>query len=585
MSIPRIIHQTWKDHWPHPALGRCMESFRFMNPGWECRFYTDADCVRWVSQRCPHLLPAYNGYQTGIHRADFFRILVLYFDGGVYVDLDVECLRPLDDLLSHLPGGKTVYLTRDHPIHERIHFARREMWMNDFMIAAPGDPLVGEILNWMLHSPPSSGASANAVMETGPGVISSVLEMLGGPDRVPSLGLMPTPWIHPLPDMNCGFPEKHYYAEAIGSRAWLQRECFVVHYWFHTWVGTQTNTLTRYSDVLLSSRGEQVERKLRWLLGPEPTELESLCACAVTEFAEQGGSICLDWRGITGSLVEAFIRVLVLSGLHPRVFTNGEFPGDDVAYREAAVTLMEIGATSRNGVPPGPLLWVGSVAPPEDVMKNREGIVLGPDVRGGERIGSAGEFHLTEVWPTSAGVPQVLHLFPRDEPFAQAISAHFGVIGYETKLWSSAEVRGILQDHSLGTWNLEHMLELDQEVGAALLILKAHGGVVFEGDSKTAASQAEKPFRGNVSVENESHWLFACPAGSPVLDGGFEQWFEARLRTEPERAEQFKSSKSLEMDVRAGLRLREFLTMRLRAMHLHGRGRSFQAKKAAIFEP
>jgi mannosyltransferase OCH1-like enzyme len=166
-TIPKVVHQTWKAIIGMPAsLSSCVQSFGLVNRNWMQQFYDDEQCITWVRSRFPEAMGTYRSLSTGIHRADFFRILVLYIEGGVYADIDIECLRPLDELIAHLPPGKSLYLTRDHPVHERVHFGGRAMWMNDFMIAAPGDPFLGEVIKWMVANPVSS-SSANAVMETG----------------------------------------------------------------------------------------------------------------------------------------------------------------------------------------------------------------------------------------------------------------------------------------------------------------------------------------------------------------------------------------------------------------------------------
>ncbi len=127
MSIPRIIHQTWKTR-EIPALwASAQESWPALHPGWEYRFWTDQDLLDLVAGRAPELLALFRAYPDSIQRVDAARYLILREIGGVYVDLDIACLRPLDPFL---PGGG-VLLAPTTPLGVS----------NDFMLAEPGHPL------------------------------------------------------------------------------------------------------------------------------------------------------------------------------------------------------------------------------------------------------------------------------------------------------------------------------------------------------------------------------------------------------------------------------------------------------------
>jgi mannosyltransferase OCH1-like enzyme len=98
--IPRIIHQSWKvakipDRW----LG-FQETWRNNHPHHDYHFWTDDSNRDFVSKIFPEFLPVYDGYRHGVSRADLARYLVVSHYGGIYVDLDCESLRPLDDLLA-----------------------------------------------------------------------------------------------------------------------------------------------------------------------------------------------------------------------------------------------------------------------------------------------------------------------------------------------------------------------------------------------------------------------------------------------------------------------------------------------------
>src|SRR5271166_815823 len=98
--IPRIIHQSWRvEQVPERWLG-FQRSWRKNHPDYEYRFWTDDVNRAFVARVFPDFLPVYDGYRHPVSRADLARYLVVCHYGGVYVDLDCESLRPVDDLLS-----------------------------------------------------------------------------------------------------------------------------------------------------------------------------------------------------------------------------------------------------------------------------------------------------------------------------------------------------------------------------------------------------------------------------------------------------------------------------------------------------
>src|SRR5579862_6272363 len=100
MAIPRTLHQLWKTADVPTRFTMLRETWRKRNPQWEIRLWTDADLDQLVESRYPDLLGLFRGYKEPICRADLGRYLVLETFGGVYADLDCECLRPLDPLLA-----------------------------------------------------------------------------------------------------------------------------------------------------------------------------------------------------------------------------------------------------------------------------------------------------------------------------------------------------------------------------------------------------------------------------------------------------------------------------------------------------
>ena len=86
--------------------------------------WTDASAREFISQHYSWFLDTFDGYTYPIQRADVIRYFVLYHYGGIYVDLDIGCLRPMDPLLVHpviLPRTKPVGVSNDLMFAEKHH--------------------------------------------------------------------------------------------------------------------------------------------------------------------------------------------------------------------------------------------------------------------------------------------------------------------------------------------------------------------------------------------------------------------------------------------------------------------------------
>ncbi len=152
--IPKIIHQTYASHTVPDEIARNIKRIKELNPGWEYRLYDDQDIITFISAHFTEYLPYYNRISPkyGAVKADFFRYLLLYFYGGVYLDIKSSMKRPLDEiiqkddkyLLSHwynLPGGTQckwgVYSEIDNP---RGEF---QQW---FIVSTSGHPFLYEVI-------------------------------------------------------------------------------------------------------------------------------------------------------------------------------------------------------------------------------------------------------------------------------------------------------------------------------------------------------------------------------------------------------------------------------------------------------
>ena len=94
--IPKKIHYCWVGGNPIPEKNRkCIESWK--------RFCPDYEIIEWNEMnydfsKNKYMNQAYTARKWGFV-PDFARLDIVYTHGGVYLDVDVEVIRPLDELL------------------------------------------------------------------------------------------------------------------------------------------------------------------------------------------------------------------------------------------------------------------------------------------------------------------------------------------------------------------------------------------------------------------------------------------------------------------------------------------------------
>ncbi|KAJ3127056.1 hypothetical protein HK098_006853 [Nowakowskiella sp. JEL0407] len=99
-SIPKIIHQSWKNEHLPAKFEEWASSWKQQNPEYQYTLWTDAQNRNLVVNHFPWFLETYDTLPKPISKADAVRYMYLYKYGGVYADLDVEALKPIDELLD-----------------------------------------------------------------------------------------------------------------------------------------------------------------------------------------------------------------------------------------------------------------------------------------------------------------------------------------------------------------------------------------------------------------------------------------------------------------------------------------------------
>lgn len=97
--------------------------------------WTDETSRQLIAEHYPWFLPIFDGYQYPIQRADAIRYFVLHRYGGVYLDLDIGCIRSIDPLLDF-----DVILPKTIPVGVS----------NDLMFSAKGHPFMEQVIHGLI---------------------------------------------------------------------------------------------------------------------------------------------------------------------------------------------------------------------------------------------------------------------------------------------------------------------------------------------------------------------------------------------------------------------------------------------------
>lgn len=198
--LPKLIHQIWLG--PKEPPWEWIQSWKRLNPTWEHRLWRDPEMQflisNWKQYQDLEGTPDVWGART-----DLFRYEVLYKFGGMYVDADVEALRPLDDEFAQ----QSLFFTYES------ESARPGLVTGAVMGAYEGHPFLANLINQIslmttMHSRPNW-------QQVGPGLITRSLQKFPGIYKIyPSGYFMP----------------EHY----SGALSTSDREPYATHHFYTT---------------------------------------------------------------------------------------------------------------------------------------------------------------------------------------------------------------------------------------------------------------------------------------------------------------------------------------------------------------
>ncbi|MFD2646802.1 glycosyltransferase family 32 protein [Devosia albogilva] len=231
MSIPKIIHFTWKTKTLTKFAQRTWDEWARTHPDWELKLWDDADIRALVAEHYPEHLAVFDGYGSGIFRADAWRFFVLHHEGGIYADLDMLPKGKIDRLCAET----ACFVGAEPEIHVEENDGRYRgmpfVLCNAFMGSVPGHVFWQRCIDALARC----SATSDVVDATGPRFVNGVALCAPREER-PDV-LLPNLW-SPLSGWGTPSPTSDAYAEALEQQFRIigrGEPALVSHLWRNSW--------------------------------------------------------------------------------------------------------------------------------------------------------------------------------------------------------------------------------------------------------------------------------------------------------------------------------------------------------------
>lgn len=246
-AIPLIIHQTWRDSEIPSNWQSFQASWRRFHPEWEYRLWTDLSLRQFIHDMYPWFLPIYDNYPEPIQRVDAARYFLMHYYGGVYVDLDFECLRPLNPLLN----DRDILLGFEPEEHFSKNVVRaaglESVIANAFMASRPGHPFWEHVFLELIRS----HKTPDPLSSTGPFMLTRAVQSY---EQAPSLTLISSKVLYP-----CTSEEAQRGLSLDPSwRSEHTSESYAIHHWSGSWIKPDLPATAEWLQISVLDRGKML---------------------------------------------------------------------------------------------------------------------------------------------------------------------------------------------------------------------------------------------------------------------------------------------------------------------------------------
>ncbi len=213
--IPPLIHFIWLGSQIPAYILPMIQTWKEHHPGWIIKIWTDEDVEPFGLQN----KQAFDQALAFAQQADIFRYEILYRFGGLYVDIDFECLKPFDAL------------HKSCEFYTGICEYNNDLY-NGLIGSVPRHPILKACIDNLkvIINPKNTYDTGRILEDTGPYYFRKIFLSLATSCEPGKTVAFPATFFYPIPGI-----AKEEVREQKTRENYLKPESMCIHYWNAGW--------------------------------------------------------------------------------------------------------------------------------------------------------------------------------------------------------------------------------------------------------------------------------------------------------------------------------------------------------------
>ena len=215
-KIPKIIHQIWFGGELPESSKKLTDIVKKINSDYEYKLWTDADIAGFNLKN----IDLFNNISNYGAKSDIFRYEVLERIGGIYLDIDFDCIKPFDDLL-HLD----FFAGNGHVDIAEI--------FNSIIASSPNNKIINSFVNGLSELKTFKDNIEGVMKNTGPYYIMK--QFYDNTTLKDNAVIFPTKFFYPFPAEHRNKIRNYNKNAEDYAKSFINENTYCIHLWQTSW--------------------------------------------------------------------------------------------------------------------------------------------------------------------------------------------------------------------------------------------------------------------------------------------------------------------------------------------------------------